>query len=85
LEGELEDEVERRKQSGEVVITGSASIVRALSERDLIDELRLLVFPIVLGAGRRLFDHLAGPAVLELVGVGRSGAAALLTYARVRT
>ncbi|HUE25150.1 MAG TPA: dihydrofolate reductase family protein [Solirubrobacteraceae bacterium] len=85
LEGELEDEVARRKQSGELVITGSASIVRALSERDLIDEIRLLVFPIVLGAGRRLFDQLAGPAVLELVGVERSGAAARLTYVRARS
>jgi dihydrofolate reductase len=82
LEGELADEVQKRKRSDDLVIAGSASVVRALSERDLIDELRLLVFPIVIGAGRRLFDPVTGPVELELVGVERSGAAALLTYIR---
>jgi dihydrofolate reductase len=57
LEGELAAEVERLKSDheGDIVVHGSASLAEALLEEDLVDELRLMVFPVILGSGRRLF------------------------------
>jgi dihydrofolate reductase len=82
LQGELVEQVGTTKRAGDVVVAGSASIVGALHDRDLVDEFRLLVFPVVLGQGRRLFGDVAGVRDLRLVDADRSGAAALLTYAR---
>jgi dihydrofolate reductase len=57
LEGDLAAGVAalRQKHDGDVVVNGSARLVQALIEHDLVDELRLMVFPVVLGSGRRLF------------------------------
>jgi dihydrofolate reductase len=52
---------------GEIVVHGSASLVQALVERDLVDELRLMVFPVLLGAGKRLFGEADRPSTLSLV------------------
>ena len=59
LSGDLVDAVSRLKNEvrGDIVVTASSSLVRMLLEHGLVDELRLKVFPIVLGAGRRLFDQ----------------------------
>lgn len=66
LAGDLVDEVRRRRERQDVVVTGSGSVVDALVAADVVDQFRLLVFPVVLGSGRRLFDT-AGPRVdLEL-------------------
>jgi dihydrofolate reductase len=80
LATDLADEVEARKRTTDLVVCGSASVVGDLSERGLIDEIRLLVFPIVLGSGRRLIDYLRKPLELKLDRVQQSGAAALLVY-----
>jgi dihydrofolate reductase len=80
LATDLADEVEARKRMTDLVVCGSASVVGDLSERGLIDEIRLLVFPIVLGSGRRLIDYLRKPLELKLDRVQQSGAAALLVY-----
>jgi dihydrofolate reductase len=68
IKGDLATEVsELKKQPGQdIVIHGSPSLIRALLPHDLIDEFRLLVYPLVLGHGKRLFDE-ASPAKLELV------------------
>jgi dihydrofolate reductase len=57
LEGDLAEEVEKLKAShdGDIVVHGSASLAESLLDENLIDELRLMVFPVVLGSGRRLF------------------------------
>ncbi len=59
LEGDLAAGVAalRQKHDGDVVVNGSARLVQALIEHDLVDELRLMVFPVVLGSGRRLFGE----------------------------
>jgi dihydrofolate reductase len=65
----------------DVIVVGSATVAHELIARNLVDEYRLLVFPLVAGTGRRLFER--GPLELELVSAERAGAAALLTYRRV--
>jgi dihydrofolate reductase len=84
LQGDLVDEVSRRKPTQDLVVAGSGSVVRTLMEHDLVDEYRLLVFPVVLGEGARLFPAGTGPINLELASVERSGPATLVTYCRAR-
>ena len=71
LTGDLLDEATRlrRELEGDVVVPASASIARALIEHDLVDELRLKVFPIVLGAGERLFGPTTASKPFRLVDV----------------
>ncbi|GAA4710838.1 dihydrofolate reductase family protein [Pseudonocardia yuanmonensis] len=70
-----------RDVDGDVVVYASAGLVRTLLEHDLVDELRLVVHPVVLGAGRRLFGDTT--THLRLVGVRTVGDdLALLTYRR---
>jgi dihydrofolate reductase len=59
LKGDVVDEVSKLKQkvAGEVLIYASYQLVRTLIEHDLVDELRLVVFPVMLGAGERLFGE----------------------------
>jgi dihydrofolate reductase len=82
LRGDLVTEVEKRKAEQDIVVMGSASVVHALTTASLVDEYRLLVFPLILGAGTRLFPDGTAPADLALVSAGTRGAAARLVYAR---
>jgi dihydrofolate reductase len=85
IEGELTDEVQRLRGERDVVVIGSTSVVHELMRHELVDEYRLLVFPTVLGTGRRLFETPAGAEDLRLVSVEQSGAAALLRYEKAVT
>jgi dihydrofolate reductase len=82
LTGDLATEVRRLTRERDVVITGSGSVVDQLRAQDLVDEYRLLVFPLVLGRGRRLFDQPGGPIDLDLVRVDRLGPAVRIVYGR---
>ena len=57
LTGDLAEEVTRLRDEvdGDIVVHGSARLAQALIENDLVDEVRLMVFPVVLGSGKRLF------------------------------
>jgi dihydrofolate reductase len=72
---ELKQEVD-----GDILVAGSGTLVTGLAEAGLVDEFHLMVFPIVLGNGRRLFDGLSSPATLRLAGTQEAGDALILTY-----
>ena len=82
LHGDLTAEVQKRKQAHDIMVTGSASVVRTLIAHDLVDEYRLLVFPLVLGAGTRLFPDGTPPVNLALVSAQTAGPAVRLIYTR---
>jgi dihydrofolate reductase len=69
LKGDVVEEVRRLRQSmgGNIVVHGSAQLVQTLVEHDLVDELRLMVFPVVLGTGKRLFGETSDKKSLRLV------------------
>ena len=69
LKGDLAEEVTKLKQEqdGEIVVHGSATLAQALLEEDLVDELRLMVYPVVLGIGKRLFGETSDKKPLRLV------------------
>jgi dihydrofolate reductase len=83
IAGDLAEEVARLKQelAGDILVAGSGRLVRALVERDLVDELRLMVFPVVLGAGKRLFED-GAPRAFRLVEAQPAGAVVILTFER---
>ncbi|NUW39414.1 dihydrofolate reductase family protein [Nonomuraea rhodomycinica] len=63
VDGDLLDAVGREER--DVIVAGSRSVVHALMTEDLVDEYRLLAFPVILGAGERLFPGGRPPAYLE--------------------
>jgi dihydrofolate reductase len=83
LRGDLRTEVTRLKAEidGVILVAGSAQLVQALLEHDLVDELRLMIFPVLLGSGKRLFGEVSQKRPLRLVGSQTLGdGIALLTY-----
>jgi dihydrofolate reductase len=87
LKGDVVEDVLKLKQelAGEIVVYASYQLVRVLLEHDLVDELRLLVFPVVLGAGERLFGETSDATPMRLVDSATVGEGlVLLTYAPVR-
>jgi dihydrofolate reductase len=85
LRGDLVEEVSLRRQTQDVIITGSASVVDTLMAHDLIDQYRLLIFPTVLGQGRRLFDQTPRPFDLDFASVESAGKAVRVVYNRTPT
>jgi dihydrofolate reductase len=69
LEGDVVEEVSKLRQrlDGDIVVHGSAQLVQTLVEHDLVDELRVMVFPVVLGTGKRLFGATSDKKRLRLV------------------
>jgi dihydrofolate reductase len=85
LGGELVDEVTKLKQAldGEITVHGSAQLAQGLLAHDLVDELRLMVFPVVLGSGKRLFGPRSDKQRLRLADSKTVGEGiAILIYER---
>jgi dihydrofolate reductase len=84
LNGDLAEEVGKLKEqfSGDILVAGSAKLVQSLLALDLVDELHLMVFPIVLGAGKRLFAEGTDSTSLNLVGTKQTGSVVTLTLRR---
>jgi dihydrofolate reductase len=87
LTGELTAEVSQLKQKldGDILVYASYQLGQALIEHDLVDELRLFVFPVVVGAGKRLFGETSDHKPLRLVDTTTIGSGLVfLTYALSR-
>ena len=83
IRGDLGTEIAKLKAEpgGDLLVAGSAQLARSLTCLGLVDELRLMVFPIVLGSGKRLFSDVTGTPKFTLVEAKTSGAGVLLlTY-----
>ena len=86
LKGDVMNEISRLRQKldGDIVVYGSFQLLRALMEHDLVDELRLKVFPVVLGGGERLFGEIGHKKPMRLVDSQTlDGDVAYLTYESV--
>jgi dihydrofolate reductase len=84
LKGDVAEQVAKLKQEldGEIVVPGSIQLVRTLLEHDLVDELRLLVYPVVLGSGERLFQESDDAKPLRLLGAHTGDGVTFVTYER---
>jgi dihydrofolate reductase len=83
LTGDVVNEVSKLKQAvdGEILVYASYQLARTLLAHDLVDQLRLVVFPVVLGAGERLFGETSDSKPMRLVDASTIGAGlAFLTY-----
>ena len=82
LTGDLSEEVGALKErfSGDILVAGSATLVQSLLARDLVDQLNLMVFPVLLGKGKRLFADGAGQTPLSLVETRSTGSVVILVF-----
>jgi dihydrofolate reductase len=74
----------REEPGGDVLVNGSAQLVEALRANDLVDEYRLMVFPTVLGGGKRLFTDDGHATALRLASSQPAGECLILIYEPVR-
>jgi dihydrofolate reductase len=87
LKGDLVEAVSKLKHEvdGDIVVYASFQLLHTLLEHDLVDELRLMIHPVVLGTGRRLFDETSDTRPMRLVDTRIVGdSIAFLTYEPVR-
>ena len=84
LSGDLVDEVTKLKQQfeGDIVVHGSPQLAQALIEHDLVDALHLQVYPVIVGAGKRLFSETSSTKRLRLAEARTVGDVHLLNYER---
>jgi dihydrofolate reductase len=83
LKGDVVNEVSKLKQEldGDIVVYASTQLVHTLMEHDLVDELRLVMYPVVLGAGERLFGETSDKKPMRLINTQTVGdGLAFLTY-----
>jgi dihydrofolate reductase len=86
LEGDLSEEVGNLKERfpGDILVAGSATLVQSLLARDLVDQVNLMVFPVLLGAGKRLFADDASMTAFSLAETRQTGEVAILIFQKGR-
>jgi dihydrofolate reductase len=86
ISGDLATEIPKLTDrfEGDVLVAGSAQLVQGLLAADLVDELRLMVFPVVLGAGRKLFIEGTDERAFDLVDARPAGSTVIQTLRRSR-
>jgi dihydrofolate reductase len=86
IKGDIAEEVRRLKEQpgGDILVAGSAQLVQTLIEHDLVDEYRLMVFPVVLGSGKRLFGDTNAATALKVVETTPSAEVVILTLEPAR-
>jgi dihydrofolate reductase len=72
----------KEQHDGEILVAGSASLVQGLVEQGLVDELRLMIFPVVLGSGKRLFADGVARQPFRIVDTKQTGEVAIVTLRR---
>jgi dihydrofolate reductase len=84
LRGDLTEEIDALKArfGGDILLAGSAQLAQGLLDRDLVDELHLMVFPVVLGAGKRLFKDMEATKPFGLAETKQSGETVILVFRR---
>lgn len=84
IKGNVVEEVSKLKAmpGGDILVAGSGQLVRALMEHDLVDEYRLMVFPVILGSGKRLFEDASKTSALRLVEAKPVGSGVLILIYR---
>jgi dihydrofolate reductase len=83
LAGDVVNEVSKLRQelAGDIIVYGSCQLVRTLMEHDLVDELRLMIYPVVLGTGQRIFGETSDKKLVRLLGTRAIGdSLAFLAY-----
>jgi dihydrofolate reductase len=82
LSGDVAQDVTKLKEEldGEILVAGSARLVQELTDKDLVDEYRLMLFPVVLGSGKRLFGDAGAMRALRLVDSKPAGETTILTF-----
>jgi dihydrofolate reductase len=86
IRGNVAEEVSRlkRQPGGDILVAGSAQLVQTLMQHDLVDEYRLMVFPVLLGTGKRLFGDGADTTALKLVETKAVGSVVILVLEPAR-
>ena len=81
LKSNVVEEVSRLRSAsgGNILVAGSGQLVQTLTQNDLVDEYRFMVFPVVLGMGKRLFKDGSNMAAMQLVAAKPVGSAGVLT------
>jgi dihydrofolate reductase len=87
VRGDIAEEVPKLKREvdGDILVNAGAQLAQGLIEHDLVDEYRLMLYPILLGAGKRLFADTSLTARLRLTDTVNAGDTIILTYQPVRT
>jgi dihydrofolate reductase len=84
IDGDIEAEIAKLREAsgGDVLVAGSAQLVQGLLAYDLVDELRLMVFPVLLGEGKRLFEDGTRMSAFEIVETNTTGEVVTLVLRR---